>query len=211
LDSLPAGVKPISFDTKRPNAGFDNFFQAVKRNIAAAKGQPLAVVDLAFNNSYSGARGELLMFWMHVDQLTENHGWDFEDDIYEMWTWDEVAKGRVKAPGFDYDELLRKAYCNARWIGNQRPDIDPLKSVTAAILEQKYGYRTGRQICSERGGGDYEENLEIIAGELASVAAANAPLRSMGQDPAQGPGAQQPAPPPDQSGDGQQQNDGGQN
>jgi lambda family phage portal protein len=188
LDGLPRGTKPYSFDTKRPNAGFDNFFQAVKKNIAAAKGQPLAVVDLAFNNSYSGARGELLMFWMHVDQLTENHGWDFEDDIYEMWTWGEVYRGNVKAPGFDDDELLRKAYCNARWIGNQQPDIDPLKSVTAAILEQKYGYRTGHQICAERGGGDYEENLVIVAQELALVAAANEPMKGLQDSQNQGGG-----------------------
>lgn len=134
-----------------------------------------------FNTTYSGARGELLVFWMHVDQMKSNHGWDFEDDILEMWVWGEVDRGRVVAPGFDYDDLLRKAYCNAQWIGNPRPDIDPLKSVNANILRQKYGYSTGHKITAEEGGGDYEENLEIIAGELESVAAANKPMGGMQQ------------------------------
>lgn len=178
LDGMPPGVEMQSFDTKRPNAGFDGFFQAVKRNLAASKGIPLAAVDLAFNNSYSGARGEILLLWMRVEKLRLNHGWDFEDDTYRMWMWGEVNRGRIEAPGFDYDEILREAYANATWIGNQRPDIDPLKSVNADILNQKYGYRTGHQITAERGGGDYEENLQTIKAELAAVAEANKPLGS---------------------------------
>jgi lambda family phage portal protein len=179
VDALPAGHELQSFDTKRPNQGFDNFFGAVKKNIAAAKGIPLAVVDLAFNNSYSGARGELLMFWMHVEQLRTNHGWDFEDDVYKMWMWGEIDRGRIEAPGFESDDLLREAYANAQWIGNQRPDIDPEKSVRANVIEQKYGYSTGHKITAERGGGDYEENLQVIGGELKKVAAANAAMKGL--------------------------------
>ena len=169
VDSLPAGHEIESFDTKRPNQGFDNFFQAVKRNLSAAKRQPLSVVDLSFNESYSGARGELLLFWMGVEQLRLNHAWDFSDDIYCMWMWGEVDRGRIEAPGFNYDQFLREAYSNAVWTGNQRPDIDPVKSVTAHILEQKQAYKTGHQITAERGGGDYEENLQVVQGEFDSL------------------------------------------
>jgi lambda family phage portal protein len=62
LDALPAGHSVESFDTSRPNVNFGTFFSEVKKNIAASKNMPLSVVDLAFNGSYSGARGELLMF-----------------------------------------------------------------------------------------------------------------------------------------------------
>jgi len=177
LDQLPAGHSVESFDTKRPNQGFDKFLTAVKRNIAASKRLPLAVVDLQFNNSYSGARGELLMFWMSVDKYRQNHGLKFHDMIYQMWMWCEIDRGRIEAPGFEADETLREAYSNSQWIGNQRPDIDPLKSVSANILEQKYAYSTGHKITSERGGGDYQENLTIIKKEFEKLAEAIAPMQ----------------------------------
>jgi lambda family phage portal protein len=175
LDGIPAGKSLKSFDPRRPNQGFDNFFTAVKRNLAASKGIPLAVVDLQFNNSYSGARGELLLFWITVDRFRRNHGWDLCDDIYHMWLWGEVDAGRIRAVDF-YNDIYREAYGNCEWNGVQRPDIDPLKSVNAHILEQKQGYKTGHQITAERGGGDYDENLKTIKQELAMVAEANEPL-----------------------------------
>jgi len=130
-------------------------------------------VDLNFNNSYSGARGELLLFWMTVDRFRTNHGIDFEDDVYQMWFAGEVYRGNIIAPGAMDSRDIMLAYTNAEWIGNQRPDIDPLKSVTAHVMEQKYGYKTGAEITAERTGGDYASNLEAIATELAKVAEAN--------------------------------------
>lgn len=197
IDALPAGHEVQSFDTKRPNKGFNDFFQAVKSNLASSKGQPLSVTDLKFNESYSGARGELLVFWMAVESWRLNHGWDFHDDIYKMWLWGEYDRGRVQAPGFGDDELLRDAYANAQWIGNQRPDIDPMKSVSANVLEQKYGYKTGHQITAERGGGDYQENLETVTEELELVAGANAPMNSSGGGDVQPTGSRAPGEPDD--------------
>lgn len=178
-DALPAGHEIQSFDTSRPNVNFGTFFSEVKKNIAASKNMPLSVVDLAFNGSYSGARGELLMFWMSVNRFRENHGYDFEDDVYQMWFIGEVARGRIDAPGSNTSKEMFLAYTNAQWIGNQRPDIDPLKSVNAHILEQKYGYKTGAEITAERTGGDYNENLEKIKSELDRVAEANEPMEKI--------------------------------
>lgn len=173
IDALPAGHEVQSFDTKRPNVNFGAFLTEVKKNIAASRGIPLSAVDLNFNGSYSGARGELLMFWNTVDRYRTNHGVDFEDDVFQMWFTGEVYRGNIRAPGVmdSRDALL--AYTNAEWIGNQRPDIDPLKSVTAHVMEQKYGYKTGAEITAERTGGDYAANLDVISGELAKVAEAN--------------------------------------
>ena len=179
VDALPAGHELESFDTKRPNVNFGAFLTEVKKNIAAAKGQPLAVVDMVFNNSYSGARGELLLFWMTVDRYRTNHGVDFEDDVFQMWFIGEVYRGNIKAPGALDNRDTMLAYTNADWIGNQRPDIDPLKSVTAHVMEQKYGYKTGAEITSERTGGDYAANLETIKTELEKVADANSPMKAL--------------------------------
>lgn len=191
LDALPAGHKPHSFDTKRPNAGFNVFFDAVKKNIASAKGMALSVLDIAFNESYSGARGELLILWNAINRMRENHGWDFEDDIYKMWMWGEVLRGTIDAPGFE-DPEIRRAYCNATWNGMPLPNIDPLKLVNAHVIEQKHGYQTGHQIAAEYGNSDYDENLNIVTEELKKAAAAQEPLERIKQAKQQAGGGNQP-------------------
>ncbi len=178
LDGLPAAHEPVSFDTKRPNVNFGAFTETVEKKIAAAKGIAQSLVGLQFNNSYSGARGELLTSWMTVDRFRRGHGYDFEDDVYQMWFIGEAYRGNISAPGIASKDVLL-AYTNATWIGNQRPDIDPLKSVTAHVMEQKYGYKTGDEITAERTGGDYAANLETIKGELEKIAAANAPMEAI--------------------------------
>jgi len=90
-----------------------------------------------------------------------------------MWFLGEVARGRVTAPGVTTSKELMLAYTNAEWIGNQRPDIDPVKSVIANIKEQQHGYKTGAEITAERTGGDYNENLATINAEWEKIAAAN--------------------------------------
>jgi capsid protein len=175
LDALPAGHEVQSFDAKRPNVNFGAFYDAVIRNISASRGEPVSAVQLNFNQSYTGARGELLMFWMTVNRFRTNHGWDFEDDIFQAWFAGEIDRRRIDAPGFFDSDELRLAYTNAIWLGNRQPDIDPVKSVTAAIMEQDRGYRTGDEITSERSGGDYSENVKTIAQEFASLKASGSP------------------------------------
>ena len=179
VDALPAGHEIESFDTKRPHAGFDQFLTAIRRSVAAQRGVPLSAVDLNFTNSYSAARGELLLLWISIGRYVANHGADLHDIVYQMWMWTQVDRGRIQAPGFDYDEFLRDAYSNAEHRGNQRPDIDPFRSVNANILEHKYAYKTGQQITAERSGGDYNENLNTVATELNRVARANNAVREM--------------------------------
>ena len=175
LDALPAGHEVQSFDAKRPNVNFGAFYDAVIRNISASRGEPVSAVQLNFNQSYTGARGELLMFWMTVNRFRTNHGWDFEDDIFQAWFAGEIDRRRIDAHGFFDSDELRLAYTNAIWLGNRQPDIDPVKSVTAAIMEQDRGYRTGDEITSERSGGDYSENVKTIAQEFANLKASGSP------------------------------------
>jgi lambda family phage portal protein len=210
LDALPAGHKVNSFDTKRPNAGFDNFFHAISRNLAASKGQPISAVELNFNQSYSGARGELLMFWMAVERFRQNHGYDFEDDIYQMWFLGEVDRGRISAPlvyqGKDY--LL--AYTSALWIGNRLPNMDPKNLVEANILEHEKGYKTGDMITSETNGSDYNDNLRTIEGEFERLSKVKTPanIKAAAAKKAPAAPAKTAAPPDDSDDDNTDDNNG---
>ncbi len=44
------------------------------------------------------------------------------------------------------------------------------------MMEQNRGYRTGKAIAAERGGGDYDENLTRCKTELADVAEMQVPF-----------------------------------
>lgn len=169
IDNLPPGFKVNSHDTKRPNVNFGAFSDQVATNLASAIGQPISVIKKVFKNNYSSSRAELILSWYDIEKYRFNQSMT-NDLVYKMWLWGEVVTGRIEAPGFTESEENRDAWSNAKWIGNQRPDIDPLKSVNAHILEQNRGFRTGKQITSERGGGDYEENLTRTADELQQVA-----------------------------------------
>ncbi len=178
MDALPGGYTVNSHDTKRPNVNFGVFMDQVKKNLASARGIPVSVLDKQFANNYSASRGELILAWYEIEKYRTNQSYT-NDLVLKMWMWGEILNGKIQAPGFESDEDIRDAWCNAKWIGNQRPDIDPLKSVQAHMMEQNRGYRTGKQIAAERGGGDYDENLTTCKIELEQVAEMQVPFKEI--------------------------------
>ena len=96
----------------------------------------------------------------------------FCQPAYEIWLSEAVARGRVIAPGFFDDPLVRAAWCGARWIGPVQGSLDPKKEVDAAILQTHHGFRTHEQVTREMGGGDWEENAEQLARENEMLKAA---------------------------------------
>lgn len=175
VDQLPAGHKIQSFDTKRPNVNFGVFMDQVKKNLFASKNMPISVIDKQFEDNYSASRAELILAWYEIEKYRFNQAFT-DDTIYTMWLWGEVLMDKVPAPGFKNDIETREAWAYAKWIGNQRPDIDPLKSVKAHVIEQNRAYKTGKAIAQERGGGDYHNNLNRVKDELQQVAENQAPL-----------------------------------
>jgi lambda family phage portal protein len=180
IDELPAGHKIQSFDVKRPAANFESFCQACKRQIMASCDIPLSVVEYNFSQSYSGARGELLIFWNTVMRERDNFASDIPTPVYTMWLWGEIDNGNIECPGWDNPEI-KTAWAACRWIGSQRPDIDPLKSVAAHKQEWSMGWRSGASITSERGGGDYAENIRTLVSDAPRLADAMEKYNAMGK------------------------------
>lgn len=169
VDMLPGGTEIKSFDTKRPNVNFGVFMDQIKKNLYSSKNMPLSVVDKQFQNNYSASRGELILAWYEIEKYRFNQAMT-DDMIYQMWLWGEILQNKIEAPGFLTSQENREAWSGAKWIGNQRPDIDPLKSVKAHILEHNRGYKTGMQITKERDGGDHNDNLDKTKEELQRIA-----------------------------------------
>ncbi len=140
--------------------------------MGAALGIPYEVLMKEFNKSYSAGRAAILEAW---ESFKMRRTWEvdsFCQPIYELWLAEAVARGRIKAPGFFDDPLIRSAWCGARWIGPVQSSLDPKKEAEAAILQIQQGIRTHEQITRETGGGDWDENVEQLTMENSRLAAA---------------------------------------
>ena len=118
-----------------------------------------------FSTSYSAARGALNEFWrttgMHRDWFADS----FCQPVYEMFLAEAVALGRINAPGFFTDPLVREAWCGARWIGPVQGSLDPKKEAEAALMLIDNAIKTHEQVSREMSGGDWEENVEQLQRE----------------------------------------------
>ena len=155
-----------------PTAGFEQFVKTLCKLMGGAIEMPYELLLKEFNASYSASRAALLEAWegfkMRRTWLVDS----FCQPAYEIWLSEAVARGRVIAPGFFDDPLLRAAWCGARWIGPVQGSLDPAKEVNAAILQTHHAFKTHEQVTLEMGGGDWTENAEQLARENELLKAA---------------------------------------
>lgn len=159
-----------------PSVGFDTFVKTFCKLIGAGLGMPYDVLVKEYNSSYSSARAALLDAWEDFRMRRKWFVDDFCQPVYTLWLAEAVARGRIKAPGFFNDPLIRAAWCGARWIGPVQGSLDPKKEVEANILQIQNALRSHEQITRETGGGDFEENVEQLKRENELLAAAKGPL-----------------------------------
>ena len=155
-----------------PTVAVDSFVKIFCKLTGAGLGIPYDVLVKEYNSSYSSARAALLDAWEDFRMRRKWFVDDFCQQTYEVWLAEAVARGRIKAPGFFDDPLVRAAWCGARWIGPVQGSLDPLKEAKAAVLQIQHGLKTHEQVTRETGGGDWDENVEQLAAENAKLVAA---------------------------------------
>jgi len=155
---LGPGEKATIANPGRPNTAFDPFVVAIIKQIGAALGMPYEQLVLHFTSSYSASRASLLEAWkMYKTQ----RAWlvdEFCQPVYETWLSEAIAKGRVHAPGFFSDPMIRKAYCGVEWNGPTAGQVDPIKEVKAASMRVQEGFSTRQRETQELTGGDFYKN-----------------------------------------------------
>lgn len=142
----------------RPNQAFDGFVTALSRQIGSAIEVPYELLMKHFTSSYSASRAALLEAWKMFKMRRSWMASDFCQPIYEEWLSEGVAKGRIDAPGFFEDPLIKKAYTSVDWIGPSQGQLDPLKEVNAASKRIEEGLSTRARETVELGNGDYMRN-----------------------------------------------------
>ena len=126
----------------RPNPAFDPFWTAIVRQIGMALEMPYEVLTMHFQSSYSAARAALLMAWKGWRTRRDRLSTYLCQPVFELWLSDEVAEGRISAPGFFKSEIVRAAWCAAIWTGDGPGSIDPEKEVKAAQARVDMGIST---------------------------------------------------------------------
>lgn len=149
----------------RPNTAFDGFVTAITRQIGAALEIPHELLVKQFTASYSASRASLLEAWKMFRMRRSWLSSDFCQPIYEEWLAEAVAKGRISAPGFFNNPVVRKAYSEAEWYGPSQGQLDPLKEVKAARERVDAGFSTRAKETAELNGTDFNDNFRQLARE----------------------------------------------
>lgn len=163
-------------DPKRPASGFSNFMRVLAEQMGAALEIPADLLLKSFNASYSASRAALLESWKAFFMRREWFVDDFCKPVYELWMAEAVARGRINAPGFFTDPILRDAYLASEWVGPSQGQLDPTKEVKAEILAVQNGFSTREQATTRLNGGNWNANMQKLLRENALMAEANAIL-----------------------------------
>lgn len=178
INALPKNIDVKSIGATGGEDTFDDFMSVYIKMIAAALNIPYEVLMKSFTSSYSASRAALLQAW---EQFKLRRMWfsrDFCQPVYDMWLAEAVALGRLEAPGFFDDLVLRYAYCNAEWYGPAMSILDPVKDITGATMRIQSGLSTYEREAAEMTGSDFYENLETIRIEMQRAQAAGVTLAS---------------------------------
>jgi lambda family phage portal protein len=196
---LAKGEKAIFADPKRPNVNAVEFIHGLIGLIGMGLGIPREVLLKQFNSSYSASKAALLDAWVHFRSERVWAGLSFCQPIYETWLAEAVYLGRISAPGFFSDPLMRWAYTRAAWPGDSMGSINPKDEVTAYLSAIDGRLMTRERAEWELGGTDWNatfdqklaEHQRLLKHNLLPVPKAGAAAAPQGPEPKQPPVEQQ--------------------
>jgi lambda family phage portal protein len=145
-------------DTKAPADNFREFVLTFTERISSALSIPVEVVLMKFGQNYSASRATLLLFWRVVQIWRAEMAADFLNPIYESWLSEEIAAGRISAPGWS-DPRLKAAWLSCQWIGSPLPSIDPKKEAEASKLNLEINRTTVEREARNHNGSDAAANI----------------------------------------------------
>lgn len=147
-------------DPKRPNVNAVEFIHGLIGLIGMGLGIPREVLLKQFNSSYSASKAALLDAWIHFRTERVWAALSFCQPIFETWMAEAVFLGRVKAPGFFSDPLLRWAYTRAAWPGDSMGSINPKDEVAAYTSAIDARLMTRERAEWELGGTDWNATFD---------------------------------------------------
>jgi len=106
------------------------------------------------------------MFWNTVLIWRQELVSDLLQPIYEIRTKQQVALGKISAPGFN-DPELREAWLDATWFGPPMPSLDDRHQVAAVAGAANMGLTSLKREARNFNGSDFETNKAQLRRELS--------------------------------------------
>ena len=126
-----------------------------------------------FRQSFSASKGAMNETWRAFMMRRKWFINDFCQTVYEIWFAEAVSKGRIEAPGFFLDPMIRKAYTKVTWNGPAQGWLNPVQEVTASAKRIENGLSTHEDECAAVNGSDFDDNVRTLASENERLAEAN--------------------------------------
>ena len=161
VGNLRRGDKMKFLQDTSPSASYDAFVKAFFSSICASTSWSIEVVLKQFNNNYSASRATLILCWRESLRWREEMASDFLNPVYEAWLSEEIAAGRISAPGFS-DPRLRAAWLCCEWAGAPMPNIDPVKSMQASKMAVELSAETLDDVARNYNGSSGKANRQKL-------------------------------------------------
>lgn len=152
-------------DPKRPNGAFEPFFLSIVKQIGSALEIPFEQLMLMYSASYSASRGAVLEAWKMYKTHRARFVRNFCQPIYEAWLMEAVMRGRVEAPGFIEDPVIRAAWSRTKWTGPGQGMLNPESEAKAKLSLINGCLSTYEEEYTELHGGDWEGAARILSRE----------------------------------------------
>ena len=162
---LPPGKKVEKIGDSRAPTAFDSYTQQIITMIGSGQEMPYEVAMHRYDSNFTAANAARLDFWKVVTKYRERFTEQFSQPIYEAVIAEAVALGRLQAPGFFDDPIVRDAWCGCRWNGVSKGHVQPVQEANAAKIRMETGITTGEQEAMEYSGADYFENISELGRE----------------------------------------------
>jgi lambda family phage portal protein len=163
--NLNGGEELKSFDPSSPNEAFSAFNKAIEDVVYPSVNIPSEIGRMSFNSNYSASQAAILIFWDVLKVWRDEMASDLLNPVYDAWLDNEIARGRIKCPGWS-DPFLRKAWGYCEWTGKGRPHIDPVKYASGEKLKIELGATTQERIARETNGSNAALNRAKLRKEL---------------------------------------------
>jgi lambda family phage portal protein len=147
-----------------PTSQYDAFVQAKLREIGAATGVPVEMLEMNFNTSFSASRAAMNMFSANKKMLQDWFVYDFCKPVYDEFLTYLAAKGVLNMPGFFSDPLAKQAYCAATWAGPAELQIDPRQEAQAYAAQIALGATSYSEV-AKKYGSDFMQNIALLTEE----------------------------------------------
>ena len=161
---LPPGDDVQSISPTHPTSQYEAFVSSKTKEIGAATGMPVEMLEMNFKTSFSASRAAMNMFNANKKVLADWFTYDFNKPVYEEFLTYLAAKGILNMPGFFSDPLAKQAYCSVKWAGPGDLQIDPVKEARGYADAISLGAMTYSDAANKYGS-DFRQNIAALKEE----------------------------------------------